>query len=68
MANPSRARRSEYQALRSTTTQMGVSEVRLSGSNSRPVIVHTCGIALSEVRGRTRQPSTLPPVSGPSDL
>src|SRR5829696_3974194 len=66
--NPARASRNEYHAARSTTTTIGVSDVRLSSSRSLLTIVQTWGIAVSLARGRIRTPSTAPPSSGPSAL
>ena len=68
MANPATASRKEYHAPSRTTTQIGRSEVRLSGSNKRPPISHTWGMAMSFDRGRIDHPRISPPLSGPSNL
>ena len=68
MAKPTAARRNEYHAADSTTRQIGRSDVRLSSSNSRAPMSHTCGMAVSLDRGRMFQPRTEPPSSGPISL
>ena len=68
MRRPSKAKRNEYQAPLATTRQIWRLELRLSGSNNRVNICHTCGIALRLVFGRMRHPNTSPPAAGPSAL
>ena len=53
------ARRNEYHAPRARPARSGVSDARLSGSNSRPTIVpHVRHRVSSDVAGRMSQPSS----------